>query len=52
MFESLMHDLVSYNFREYDRALYREIENEQWCDGFEACRKQYERKAKMEGGDA
>ena len=41
-FESLMHDLVSYNFREYDRALYREIESEQWCSGFEACRKQYE----------
>ena len=52
MFESLMHDLVSYNFREYDRALYREIESEQWCDGFESCRRQYEAKAKEEGGDA
>ena len=51
-FESLMHDLVSYNFREYDRALYREIETEQWCSGFEACRRQYEAKAKEKGGDA
>ena len=52
MFESLMHDLVSHNFREYDRALYRDVESAQWCDGFETCRKQHERKAKMEGGDA
>lgn len=49
-FEALMHDLVSYNFREYDRTLYREIESEQWCSGFDACRKQYE--AKEKGGDA
>ena len=51
-FEALMHDLVSYNFREYDRALYREVEREQWGDGFETCRRQYEAKAKEKGGDA
>jgi hypothetical protein len=47
-FEALMHNLVSYNFREYDRTLYREIESEQWCDGFESCRRQYEARARQE----
>ena len=52
MFETLMHDLVTDNFRMYDRALYHDIESEQWLDGFESCRKQYERKVKEKGGDA
>ena len=50
MFDSLMHDLVSYNFREYDRALCREVESEQWCSGFDAGRKQAEGQRQEEKG--
>lgn len=56
MLDSLVHDLVCYSFREYDRALYREVESEQWCSGFEACRRQFAEKqtqeAEAEGGKA
>lgn len=40
MFEALMHDITYKPFQQYDLALHRSVKSKEWCDGYDAARKQ------------